>query len=170
MEFYGSKHPANCWLMPCKKRRSCRWNWRRLESQFRTTRTLHSVLPCRTSCVHLLKLPCMPSSVIALSSTYTRSTPLPWLYGSMAPTCLKNVLLVCGGDGFHMWPQEFRLLEKSKKPWPMRPRPMCSYLEITDWWSADLIAVQRKDFCVRSSDGLQLCPGDFQSPTPQCWR
>jgi len=32
MEFYGSKHPANGWLMPCKKRCSCRLNWQKSHS------------------------------------------------------------------------------------------------------------------------------------------
>jgi len=38
---------------------------------------------------------------------------------------------------------------KSKRQWPVHRRPTCSYLEITGWSSADRIARQPRNFCVK---------------------
>jgi len=92
MEFYGLKLPENGWLMPCKKRCSCRLNWQKLKRLSKTIRKLRRPVLRMTSCVHPLKRLCTPSCGIVLSFTCTRSTLLRGRFVSMGPDLLTERL------------------------------------------------------------------------------
>jgi hypothetical protein len=85
-----------------------------------------------------------------LSSTCTRSTPLPGQYVWMDPSCSKSDWPACTGNRFRTQrPPAYRWPEKLKRQLPVRRRRTFSSLEITDWSSADSIAIPPKHFCVK---------------------